>query len=78
MDTKISTAELLCSGMNALQESLGVVNAERFITIIMKEQFDYTKWQRNYFDKMSDDEVRQGALKYAKEHPHSGNAKVIL
>ena len=78
MDTKISTAELLCSGMNALKERLGIVEAERFITIILKEQFDYTKWQRTYFDAISDEDIRQGALEYAEEHPHTGNAKVIL
>ena len=43
-------------GMRILLEGLGKVDAERFISLIIKEPFDYTKWQRNLF---SDADVRQ-------------------
>ena len=41
-DTEIRT-----DGLRALTEALGSVEAERFITLILREPFDYTKWQRN-------------------------------
>jgi hypothetical protein len=44
MDTKTDTV-VLRDGMNALLEKLGSVDAERFISLIIKEPFDYTKWQ---------------------------------
>ena len=36
--------------------SWGKVDAERFISLIIKEPFDYTKWQKNLFP---DADVRQ-------------------
>ena len=34
-------------GINALISSLGYVDAERFIMLISKEHFDYTKWRES-------------------------------
>jgi len=47
-----ATMELLSRGMECLVESMGVVEAEYFIAAVRRERFDYTKWQREYFDKM--------------------------
>ena len=47
-----TTIELLSRGMECLVESLGIVDAEYFIAAVRRERFDYTKWQREYFDKM--------------------------
>ena len=47
-----ATIELLSRGMECLIQALGVVEAEYFIAAVQKERFDYTKWQREYFDKM--------------------------
>lgn len=41
-------------GMKVLLEGLGKVDAERFISLIIREPFDYTKWQEGLFDGMSD------------------------
>lgn len=43
-----------------------------------KGEFDYTKWQSTYFGKMEPEEFNEAAARYAKEHPYTGNAKVIL
>jgi len=32
-------------GMNALLERLGKVDAERFISLFLREPFDYTTWR---------------------------------
>ncbi len=37
-------------GMKILLDGLGRVDAERFISLIIKEPFDYTKWQRDLFE----------------------------
>ena len=37
-------------GMDALFDKLGMVDAERFIFLTNKDNFDYTKWQRNLFE----------------------------
>lgn len=78
MDTNMSTTEILNSGMKCLREKLGPVEAERFISIIIRERFDYTKWQAQYFDKMTVEEFNSAAVEYAKNNPHTGSAKIVL
>ena len=69
-----STVELMNKGMECLNDNLGVVEAETFISLIIREKFDYTRWQRDYFDKMAPGEFHENAVEYAKEHPFKGNA----
>ncbi len=74
----MSTIELMSKGMQILSRELGSVEAERFISVIMREQFDYTKWQREYFDSMTQDEIREAASEYERVHPFDGNAAVVI
>ena len=37
------------------------------------ERFDYTEWQRDYFDRMPPETIREKALDYAEKHPYSGD-----
>ena len=78
MDLSMSSSELLKNGMRCLTEKLGIINAERFISIIIKEQFDYTKWQKTYFDKIDSKQFDEELLKYSKENPHLGKAKKVI
>ena len=42
------------------------------------EEFDYTKWQREYFDKISPEKLDSDMDRYFAEHPYSGdNSKKI-
>jgi len=53
------------SGMKVLKENLGLMEAERFITLILREPFDYTKWRQNFvekFENMSVEEVSNLAM----------------
>ncbi len=70
-----NTVDIMNCGMECLTEALGVLEAEQFISIIIREKFDYTKWQRKHFDAMEPAEFRQKALEYAKAHPYTGNAE---
>ena len=45
------------TGMRILGEHLGLVEAERFIALIISEPFDYTQWQETLFDDLSLDEL---------------------
>jgi len=51
-------------GTQALMASLGLVEAERFIMLIQKETFDYTRWQENLFENMSVDEISCKAMNF--------------
>ncbi len=48
---------------------MGVVEAEKFISIINREKFDYTKWQQHLFDDMTLEELNEAAAAFAKETP---------
>ena len=71
----VATAEIMNRGMECLTESLGIVEAERFIATVIREKFDYTTWQRNYFDALEPGEFGRKAAEYAKSHPYSGSAE---
>lgn len=66
---------IMNEGMQCLTERMGVVRAEHFISLIIREKFDYTKWQRKYFDTMPSGEFQRQALEYAKARPYTGEAE---
>jgi len=43
-------------GLDALTQSLGILDSERFISLILSEPFDYTEWQKDLYGDMSLDE----------------------
>jgi len=53
-------------GMKILINKLGQVEAERFISLIIREPFDYTEWQRELFNDMSVKELSNIAMKEYK------------
>ena len=53
-------------GMRVLVNNLGPVEAERFISLIIREPFDYTEWQRDLFNNMSVKELSNNAMKIYK------------
>ena len=56
------------AGMKILSEKLGIVDAERFISLIIRENFDYTKWrEENLNQKISVRELSRQASEYAKK-----------
>ena len=63
---------LVCKCMEILCNSVGVVDAEKFIYYIKTEKFDYTKWQREYYDKIAPETLRDEARHYNEEHPFKG------
>jgi hypothetical protein len=53
-------------GMKILVEKLGKVEAERFIALVIREPFDYTKWQSELFEGMSVKEISEAATEYRR------------
>jgi hypothetical protein len=62
----ITDTELKVNGLNVLSKELGLVEAERFITLILREPFDYTAWSKDLFDGMSVKESSQRAMQQQK------------
>ena len=65
----INSAVLLDKGIRCLNNELGILEAERFVALLLKEPFDYTEWRKdNLFAGMSIDEIIDEADKYCKEN----------
>jgi hypothetical protein len=63
----ITDTEIMIKGVRVLIESLGEVEAERFISLIMREPFDYTKWQRSLWTEKSVTEISSAAMRLRTE-----------
>jgi hypothetical protein len=57
---------LKCKGMETLSKNLGIIEAERFITLILREPFDYTQWQKDLYSDMSLEELYDDIKKRRK------------
>jgi len=65
----LTDTEIKIKGYKILTEILGEIEAERFISLIQREKFDYTKWrQENYPDASSIEELSKVAMKLRKKN----------
>ena len=54
--------EIKVEGMNALAQALGDVDAEKFVALLQREPFDYTKWQRSLWPERSVKDISRAAM----------------
>ncbi|EIJ36751.1 hypothetical protein [Thiothrix nivea] len=64
--TAITDTEIRLRGIEALISALGEVQAERFISLILREPFDYTQWQSKLWDDMDIETLSRHAMQYRK------------
>jgi len=62
----ITDTEIRIKGFEALISALGEVDAERFITLIMRKPFDYTKWHKSLGADRSVIECSNHAMQFIK------------
>jgi hypothetical protein len=60
--TTITDTEVRIKGMEALIIALGGVHAERFITLMKREPFDYTEWQQTLWNDKTVEEISRMAM----------------
>jgi len=54
--------------MEILIKTLGMIDTERFISMIKRDAFDYTEWQQKLWNDKSIEEIHTLATEYEK-HP---------
>jgi len=54
--------------MNILIATLGAVDAERFISMVKRDTFNYTEWQDNLWQGQSIEAVHEAATEYESNH----------
>ena len=57
MAEQLTEQELRQQAVRALSESLGPVDAFRFLALVSREPFDYQQWRKQYFSHYSADEL---------------------
>jgi len=62
MNGNIQTTAIMIAGMNALRDTLGILEAEIFITNIKNPGFDYTKWRENLWEDITLHELLERAV----------------
>ena len=66
--SSMKTDVLVQKGMNSLIDTLGVVDAERFIVFLNREKPNYDTWREKYFGKMSRKEYEKKLFNFTKKH----------
>ena len=60
----MTDTEIKLKGLTILAQHLGDIEAERFIALIQREPFDYTKWRQNLDEDLSVKEISQKAMAF--------------
>lgn len=69
----LTDTEIKVKGIRILAEHLGDVEAKRFIALIQREPFDYTKWRQNLGSEGTVDEISRDAMALRKERLGMGS-----
>jgi len=71
----MTDTEIRVKGMTALSASLSSVEAERFISLVLREPFDYTRWQSTLFKDQSLEALSESAAKHRNQQAKQEEVK---
>ena len=63
----ITDTEIKLKGIQILAEHLGDIETERFIALIQREAFDYTKWRQGLDEDLNIEEISEKAMRLRKK-----------
>lgn len=58
----MTDTEIKLKGLQVLTEGIGDVEAERFVALIQREPFDYTKWRQGMDEDLSIEAISKKAM----------------
>ena len=64
--------EIKSKGLQLLATHLGDVEAERFVALIQREPFDYTKWRQDMDEELSLEEISRKAMAHRNKNTEQG------
>ncbi len=75
----MNTVEIIDRGLKCLSDNLGADETELFISTILRERFDYTKWRHTFIDDINTFEKLDNFVNTSKNiETFKGNAKQTL
>ena len=63
----LTDTEIKIKGFEVLVNTFGKVDAERFIALIQREPFDYTKWRQELDEDLSIEQISRKAMSLRKK-----------
>jgi hypothetical protein len=57
--------EIRSLGFQVLFKHMDIIEAEKFISIINRDKFDYTEWRQTLFEDMTIEDIVKEAKKFA-------------
>jgi len=60
----ITDTEIKQKGLQVLAKYLGDVEAERFVALLQRETFDYTKWRQGLDEELSIEDISRKAMAF--------------
>ena len=70
-----TTSAIMDDGIHCLIEKLGVIETEIFISQLIREPLDYTRWQREHYAGVSVSDLNRRAVTHARNNPMTINGK---
>ena len=64
----LTDIEIKKKGFRILIENLGDVDAEKFISLIIKDPLDYTQWQSTLWANQTVDKLSEQAMDYRSKN----------
>ena len=77
MTENVQTSAIMSAGMKVLRETLGVIEAEIFITNINRNQSDYTKWRENLWEDLTLHELLERAAKAEEKYGVPKDVQIV-
>lgn len=68
----ITDTEIKTKGLQVLTQHLGNIEAERFIALIQREPFDYTRWRQDMDEELSMEEISRRAMALRSKDTEQG------
>ncbi len=63
----MTDTEIKIKGYEILSSQLGLIEMEKFISMIQLDKFDYTKWRAGLFQNLSGEEISRLAMENRKK-----------
>ncbi len=60
----MTDSQIMIKGMDALINSIGIVESEKFVSLILRESGDYTEWRKDLFKGKTLKEINAEAKKW--------------
>ena len=68
----ITDTEIKTKGFQILAQYLGDIEAERFVALIQREPFDYTRWRQDLDEDLSLEEISRKAMTLRNKNTEQG------